>query len=151
MNYPSSKNTSGRWPRKTKCSEFLRQQKLEEEELNEPPREEKYIRGLYHWWIAEVADMTEFYQWLERAGLKDSTEALILVVQEQGLNIRGIEAQIYFTRQDPRIRLCNEAPETSKHLTAGCKIVSEKKYMECHNQVVGIVYKNICAEHKLET
>ncbi|KAK1791032.1 hypothetical protein P4O66_002028 [Electrophorus voltai] len=57
---------------------------------------------------------------------------------------------IYHTRQDPRRRLCRDAPETIQHITAGCKIVAGRVHMECHNQVSGIVYRNICAEYGLE-
>ena len=35
----------------------------------------------------EVADIRKTYQWMKKAGLKDSTEA-----QEQALNTRSIEA-----------------------------------------------------------
>uniref|UniRef100_A0A087XGF1 Reverse transcriptase zinc-binding domain-containing protein n=2 Tax=Poecilia formosa TaxID=48698 RepID=A0A087XGF1_POEFO len=95
-------------------------------------------------------DIRKSYQWLEKAGLKDSTEALILAAQEQALNTRAIEAQIYHTRQDPRCRLCKEASETVQHITAGCKMLAGKAYMERHNQVASIVYRNICAEYGLE-
>ena len=48
--------------------------------------------------IAEVAEITKSYQWLEKAGLTDSTEALILAAQEQALGTRWIEAGVYHTR-----------------------------------------------------
>lgn len=54
-----------------------------------------------------------------KTGLKDSTEALIM---EQTLNTRANEARIYHTRQDPRCRLCKDAPETVQYITAGCKM-----------------------------
>ncbi|TWW69252.1 hypothetical protein D4764_18G0000580 [Takifugu flavidus] len=50
----------------------------------------------------EVADIEKTYQWLEKAGLKDSTEALLMAAQEQALNTRSIEARVDHTRQDPR-------------------------------------------------
>ena len=98
-----------------------------------------------------MADINKSYQWLERAGLKDSTVALIMASQEQALNTRAIEAQIYHTRQDPRCKLCKESPETFQHITAECKMLAMKAYMEHHNQVAGIVYRNICAEYGSET
>ncbi|XP_051920732.1 uncharacterized protein LOC127600296 isoform X1 [Hippocampus zosterae] len=134
--------------------ECLRQWGTEDEALEEGPSwEGKPLHGMYHRTITEVADLKKSYQWLERAGLKDSTEALILAAQEQALSTRAIEAQIYHTRQDPRCRcrLCKEAPETIQHITAGCKMLAGKAYMERHNQVAGIVYRNICAEYGLET
>ncbi|KAK7895269.1 hypothetical protein WMY93_020594 [Mugilogobius chulae] len=133
-------------------SECLRQWGTDDEVLEEEPSwEDKPLHGMYHRNITEVADLKKSYQWLERAGLKDSTEALILAAQEQALSTRAIEAQIYHTRQDPRCRLCKEAPETVQHITAGCKMLAGKAYMERHNQVAGIVYRNICAEYGLET
>ncbi|KAK7922367.1 hypothetical protein WMY93_009269 [Mugilogobius chulae] len=132
-------------------SECLRQWGTDEVLEEEPSWEDKPLHGMYHRNITEVADLKKSYQWLERAGLKDSTEALILAAQEQALSTRAIEAQIYHTRQDPRCRLCKEAPETVQHITAGCKMLAGKAYMERHNQVAGIVYRNICAEYGLET
>ncbi|KAK7886240.1 hypothetical protein WMY93_025861 [Mugilogobius chulae] len=133
-------------------SECLRQWGTDDEVLEEEPSwEDKPLHGMYHRNITEVADLKKSYQWLERAGLKDSTEALILAAQEQALSTRAIEAQIYHTRQDPRCRLCKEAPETIQHITAGCKMLAGKACMERHNQVAGIVYRNICAEYGLET
>uniref|UniRef100_A0A3B5PPD0 Reverse transcriptase domain-containing protein n=1 Tax=Xiphophorus maculatus TaxID=8083 RepID=A0A3B5PPD0_XIPMA len=132
-------------------SEYLRQQGTEVEVPEIPSWQDKPLHGMYHQQITQVADISKSYQWLEKAGLKDSTEALILAAQEQALNTRAIEAQIYHTRQDPRCRLCKEAPETVQHITAGCKILAGKAYMERHNQVAGIVYRNICAEYGLET
>ncbi len=60
---------------------------------------------MFHQPTEEVADSGKSYQWLERAGLKDSTEALLITAQEQTLSTRSIEAGVYHTRQDPRCRL----------------------------------------------
>ena len=70
--------------------------------------------------IEEVADVGKIYQWLGKAGLKDSTVALIMAAQEQALNTRSIEAGVYHTKQDPRCRLSKDAPEIVHHITAGC-------------------------------
>ncbi|TWW75426.1 hypothetical protein D4764_13G0000880 [Takifugu flavidus] len=64
----------------------------------------------------------------------NSTEALLMAAQEQALRTRAIEARVYHTRQDPRCRLCGDAPETVQHITAGCKMLAGKAYMERHNQ-----------------
>ncbi|KAK1792769.1 hypothetical protein P4O66_012693, partial [Electrophorus voltai] len=45
--------------------------------------EDKSLRGTYHRQRVEVADMEKPYQWLEKAELKDSMEALIMAAQEQ--------------------------------------------------------------------
>uniref|UniRef100_A0AAV2MRB2 Uncharacterized protein n=1 Tax=Knipowitschia caucasica TaxID=637954 RepID=A0AAV2MRB2_KNICA len=100
-----------------------RRQWRDEEVLEvNPSWEDKPLHGMYHRSIAEVADLKKSYQWLERAGLQDSPEALIMAAQEQALSTRAIEAQIYHTRQDPRCRLFKGGLETIQHITAGCKM-----------------------------
>uniref|UniRef100_A0A3B3HDB2 HAT C-terminal dimerisation domain-containing protein n=1 Tax=Oryzias latipes TaxID=8090 RepID=A0A3B3HDB2_ORYLA len=139
-------------PTDSVLSECLRQWRAEDTVLEDRSSwEDKPLHWMSHRTITEVADINKSYQWLERAGLQDSTEALILAAQEQALSTRAIEAQIYHTRQDPRCRLCKEAPETIQHITAGCKMLAGKAYMERHNQVAGIIYRNMCAEYGLET
>lgn len=81
-------------------SECLRQWKLEIKELEEQSWKEKPMHRMYDRHIAQVTGLTESYQWVERARLKGSTEALIMAAQEQTLSTRTIEAQIYNTRQD---------------------------------------------------
>ncbi|XP_078022977.1 uncharacterized protein LOC144462717 [Epinephelus lanceolatus] len=100
--------------------------------------------------IVEVADIKKTYQWLKNAGLTDSAEALIITAQEQALSTRAIEARVYHSRSDQRCRLCKDAPETVQHIVAGCKMQAGSAYMERHNQVAGIVYRNICTQYELE-
>ncbi len=77
-------------------SECFRQEKpiREEEEPVGLSWQDKPLHSMYHRQIEEVADIGKSYQWLERAGLKDSTEALIIAAQEQALNTRSIEAGV---------------------------------------------------------
>ncbi|TWW64501.1 Transcription factor 7-like 1-B HMG box transcription factor 3-B [Takifugu flavidus] len=42
------------------------------------------------------------------------------------LNTRAIEARVHHTRQDPRCRLCGDAPETVQHMTEECKMLAGK-------------------------
>ncbi|KAK1787975.1 hypothetical protein P4O66_016455 [Electrophorus voltai] len=107
-------------------SEYLRQQKPEEhgsEEEQRPSWEEK-LHSMYHQQMVEVADMEKSIQWLEKAGLKDIPEALIMAAQEQVLNMRSVKDGIDHTRQDPRCRLCKDALETIQHITVGCKMLA---------------------------
>ena len=80
--------------------------------------------------------------WCTKAGLDDSTEALIIAAKEQALNTRSIEARVYRNTQEPRFRLCKDAPETVQHRTAGYKIKAGRAYLERHNQVIVIIYRN---------
>uniref|UniRef100_A0A669BY65 Metal transporter n=1 Tax=Oreochromis niloticus TaxID=8128 RepID=A0A669BY65_ORENI len=75
---------------------------------------------------------------------------LLTRIQSLTLSIKFIEAGVYHTRQDPSCRLCKDAPETLQHITAGCKMLAGRAYMERHKQVVGIVYRNICVEYGQE-
>lgn len=47
---------------------------------------------MYHQHIGEIVDMTKSYKWLERAGLKNGTEALTMAAQKQALSTRVIQA-----------------------------------------------------------
>ena len=63
---------------------------------------------------------------------------------------RSVEVRVYHTRQDPKCRLCRGAHETEQHITAACKMLAGKAYLERHNQGGGIVYRSICTEYGLE-
>lgn len=62
-------------------SERLRQQKLK---IDEEERKEKPLHGIYHRQIEGMVGM-KTYQWLDKTGRKDSTEALITAAQDQVL------------------------------------------------------------------
>ena len=47
-----------------------------------------------------MVDIEKTYQWPEKAGLRDSTEALIMVEQERALTLKQVG--VYHTRQDPK-------------------------------------------------
>lgn len=53
-------------------------------------------------WSADCKEVTTPKGlWLEKVGLKDSPETLIMTAEEHFLNTRSIEARVYCTRQDP--------------------------------------------------
>lgn len=85
------------------------------------------------------------YQWLEKVGLKDSTEALIVAAQEWALSARSREVEVYHSRGDPRCRLCKDDPGTVQHLDAECKMLAGTANAEKHNKVTGMVYRSISA------
>ena len=85
--------------------ECLRQQKpSEEKEEERPSRRDKPLHGMYQQQREEVADIIKTYQWLETAGVRDNTEALIMAAKEQALKTRSIEARVHHIRRDPRCR-----------------------------------------------
>ena len=75
---------------------MLKPRKGEEEE-EELSWKDKPLHGMYHRQTEEVNDIEKSCQWLEKSGLKYSTEALIMAAQEQALSIRAIEAGVYHT------------------------------------------------------
>ncbi|KAF7655094.1 hypothetical protein LDENG_00060930, partial [Lucifuga dentata] len=50
----------------------------------------------------------------------------------------------------PTMQAVQRRPETVQHLVSGCKMLAGTAYTEKHNQVAGIVYRNVCAEYRLE-
>lgn len=70
---------------------------------------------MYHQQIEEVTDIEKSHQWLEKTRLKDNIKAQIMETQEQALGTSSLENGIYHTREDPRCKLCIEAPETIHH------------------------------------
>ena len=69
-------------PRETRCSEYLGPQKPDGKQQLETSWEEKSLHGMSHGKIEDAAGIKKSYQGLKKAGLKDSTEALIMVAQE---------------------------------------------------------------------
>ncbi|TWW61005.1 hypothetical protein D4764_05G0010950 [Takifugu flavidus] len=67
--------------------ETTEQQKpTKEQEPEGQSRKDKPPHGMYHRQIEEAADIEKTYQWLEKVGLKDSTEALLMAAHDQALN-----------------------------------------------------------------
>ena len=95
--------------------------------MEEKPKDlswtDKPLHGMYLCQIEGMTDIGRTYQWLAKAGMKDSTEALIMAAQEQALNTRFIESGVHHTRQDPRWRRCKDAPEKVQHITTGWKVL----------------------------
>ena len=67
-----------------------------------------------------------------------------------GLKHKINRGRVYQTRQDVKCRLCKDTIETVQHITAGYKMQAGKAYIGHHNQVAGIVYRNISAKYGLE-
>lgn len=53
--------------------------------------------GMFHWHIGGVADIEKPCQWVEKAGLEDSTEALTMAAQGQPLSTSSVDAEVYHT------------------------------------------------------
>lgn len=60
---------------------------------------------MYHQHIEDMPDTEKSYQLLEKTGLKDSTEAVIIET--------GTAPGVYHTDKTQDPRLCKDAPETA--------------------------------------
>lgn len=86
-----------------------------------------------------MADIETFCQWVDKAGVKDNTDTLIMAAHEQALSTRSIEALVYQTRQ-------KDAPETSQHIT---EEEAAWVYMEHSKRVAGKVCSSIPYVHAM--
>lgn len=66
-------------------SECLRQQKPEEKEEQETENITARQTTAQYWQIEEVVDTAKSYKWLDEAGLKGGTEAVIMAAQERAI------------------------------------------------------------------
>lgn len=78
---------------------------------------------MHHRQISEAVDIKKSHQWLKEAELKGNIKALIIGAKEQ----------------------------TVQHTAAGCKIPTGTIYTEKHNQITGIIYRNIFSTYDLDS
>lgn len=100
---------------------------------------------MYHQEIEEVADIEKSCQWLDKAGLKDRAELLIIA-----LTASLVKASVYHTRQNARCRLCKDAHKIDQYLSVESNMLEGRSYIACHNQVAVILHRNISVEYGLE-
>lgn len=53
------------------------------------------LHGVYHWVMEKATNVKKSYQYLEKAGLGEITEIMIMAAQEQALSIRSIDPEVY--------------------------------------------------------
>lgn len=78
---------------------------------------------MYHQQIDDIADI----EWLQKADLKESTEALIMAAQQQVRRIRSIEEGVHHSEQGPWCMLCKEAPEKVQHKVTGYEMQAKSR------------------------
>lgn len=74
-----------------------------------------------------VADMGKSNHCLEMAGVKDSTEVLIMSAQEHALECKINRIWGLPYKRDPGSRLCKYATETMQHMLAA------RAFKQCYN------------------
>lgn len=85
-------------------SEYLRHQKLKNEEEEEKPScKNKPLHVINHEQTEEVPDLKRLYRWFKKAGLKDSRGTN----HKQALSTRSIEANIFHIRQVQAVQRCS--------------------------------------------
>ncbi|XP_067945181.1 uncharacterized protein [Watersipora subatra] len=109
----------------------------------------KPVHGAYRRQISKVGDLHQTYMWLKNGNLTTNTDSLIIAAQEQVLPTRQLQTKVYHTRDDPRFRLCRDAPQTIQHIISGCKQLAGNDYPEWHNHVARVLYRSLCNEYGL--
>lgn len=95
---------------------------------------------------------------LEKDSLRESKEALIIATNTETLRTSNMKAGHSLQQHTGHkvlheyrsYSLCKFVHDTIQHITAGCNVQTLTAYAERYNQVVELVYRNICAESRLQ-
>ena len=99
---------------------------------------------------SEQIDKKKSIAWLRSAGLKETTESLIIAVQHQTLATNYYKNKILKKSVDPNCRLCRTHSETISHIVSGCPMLAKHEYLERHNRVTKLIHWTICNTHRFE-
>ena len=79
---------------------------------------------------SEQIDKKKCIAWLRSAGLKETTESLIIAAQDQTLATNYYKNKILKKSVDSNCRLCKTHPETLSHIVSGCPMLAKHEYLE---------------------
>ena len=82
--------------------------------------------------------------------LKTITEALITAAQDQALNTKYHQAQIFGINEDSKCLMCKKTNETVSHILNMCKKLTTNNYLKRHNNVAAIIHRNICQHYVIQ-
>lgn len=100
-------------------NEFHRQEKpLKVQQEQESSPKDKPLRRMNHRQVKEVAVLENTFQWLDKVGLKDSTEAPIMASQEQVMGTGSIKEErtpgVHFAKMPLRQSRHNSSVQDSR-------------------------------------
>ena len=65
--------------------------------------------------------------WLRKRSLKRTTEALVMVAQEQAIRTNNIKAKIDKTRENNNCRMCGKAKGSVNNVSTECSRLAQKE------------------------
>ena len=72
----------------------------------------------------------DWWGWLRKGCLKGTTEALIMVAQEQAIRTNNIKPK---TQENSKCRMCGKAEESVNHVLSECSKLAQKEYRRQHD------------------
>ena len=99
---------------------------------------------------SDQIDKKKSIAWLRSAGLKETTESLIIASQDKTLATNYYKNKILKKSVDPNCRLSRTHPETISHIVSGCPMLAKHEYLERHNRVAKFIHWTICKTHGFE-
>ena len=74
-------------------------------------------------------------------------ESLLVVAQDQALHTNWLGFHIMKSINSDLCRRSRMFPETTEHIVAGCPVIAQSIYLDCHNAVALAVHWNLCAQY----
>ena len=90
------------------------------------------------------------FKWMKHTGLKEETEGLIAVAQDQAPNTRYYSKHIVKQGTMNRCSMCHAHPETVEHIISGCQTLAANQYLNRHNQVAAQEHLDICKHYGIK-
>ena len=72
----------------------------------------------------------DWWGWLRKGCLKRTTEALIMVAQEQAIRTNNIKPK---NQENSKCRMCGKAEESVNHVLSECSKLAQKEYKRQHD------------------
>ena len=79
------------------------------------------------------------FGWLRTAHLKPVKEALLTAAQDQAICTNWLVCHILGTATSDLCRKCGVFPENVEHIVAGCPVMAQTVYLNCHNAITSAV------------
>ena len=90
------------------------------------------------------------WEWVTKADLKATTEALIFEVQQQAIRRNYVKLRIDRTISSSLSRMCGQKGETDLRLVSECSKLAQGEYKGRHDNVGSKVHWKLCRKYNLE-